>query len=577
MKTFVKSLLFLIAAILVLQLVVGCGKQSSPLVAKVGDRKIFSDELDDFIIAGGYRFASADMEYKTRREILDSLINQNLLIIGAYEMGLEDHEEVQRVMDGERHKFLLEALFEEKIISRAEPSEAEIKDWYARRGEEIKASHILVESDSAAQEILQKLRDGAVFEELAMEYSTDPSVKRNQGDLGWFTWGTMVDNFQEAAFKMKPGEVSAPVKSEYGYHIIKIADRREIEHRPSYSEAKPQIMGMIIERRKRELMQKYTEELHEKYPVTVEEATCQFVLNKLKFLYPPKIGNQPRWRNNIDPSQLDPDEHALILGRFEGGQLSLGDYLDRLRRVPEDRRPDFDHYDSLSELIFQMSFIDILVQEAEKMGLENNEIYKQKLTKFKELAMADILLNDSIPKDLEILEEEIGQYYEDHPDDFTTPTRYHLYEIQLSDEEKAKEYKKTIRSESEFKGIASKETLRPGMKRTGGDLGVIYPEQYPDLYDAANNLVSGKIAGPVRTLGKYSIVWIKERLEPELQTLENSRGRIIAFLTRDKMLELYNGWLEEAKKRFPVEIYEDAIRKGIDASRYETTDSVQAG
>jgi parvulin-like peptidyl-prolyl isomerase len=483
-------------------------------------------------------------------------------------MGLEDHEDVHRVIDGEKHKFLLEVLFEEKIISRAEPSEAEIKDWYTRQGEEIRASHILVDSEATALKVLQELKDGAIFEELALEYSVDPSVKRNQGDLGWFIWGTMVDNFQEAAYNMKPGEISAPVKSEFGYHIIKVVDRRKVERHPTYDEAKPQIRTMIVERRKRSLMQDYADKLHDKYPVTVEEPTCDFVLNKLEFLYPPMMGNQPRWRNNIDPSQLDPDEHALVLGRFDGGQLTLGDYLNRLRRIPEERRPDFDQYDSLAELIFQMSFLDILVLEAEEAGLENNEMYKRNLNRFKELAMADILLNDSIPKDLDISEEDIEQYYDENPSDFTTPVSYHLYEIQLSDREKAERYAQSIKSEAEFKRIAARETLRPGLKNNSGDLGIVYPGQYPDLYDAAVNLTSGNIAGPIRILEKYSIIWVKEKHEPVLQSLENSRGRIIEILTRDKMAELYNGWLADIRKRVPIEISDEVLTNSVDYDKY---------
>lgn len=577
MRLFLKSSILLFTVILAFQFMTGCGKKSSPVVAKVGDRQVLASELDNYIEVAGYRFNSAEDELKTRRDLLDSLINQNLLIIGAYEMGLEDNEEVQRVMDGERHKFLLEALFEEKIISKAEPSEAEIKDWYVRRGEEIKASHILVDSQSTAEEVLQKLRDGAAFEELALQYSVDPSVKRNQGDLGWFTWGTMVDNFQEAAYSMKPGEISAPVKSEFGYHIIKVADRRKVEHRPTYEEAKPQIRSMIMERRKRELMQDYAEKLHEKYPVTIEEATCNFVLNKLEFLYPPSMGNQPRWRNNIDPAQLDPDEHALVLGRFEGGQLTLGEYLNRLRRIPEERRPDFDNYDSVAELVFQMSFIDILVLEAEELGLEENEMFKEKMNKFKELAMADILLNDSIPKELDVSEDDIEAYYQDNPDEFTSPTRYHLLEIQLADEDKAKEYQKSINTEAEFKRVAARETMRPGMKSSSGDLGVVYPGQYPDLYDAAQNLKQGNIAGPVRSLDKYSIVWVKEVLKPELQPLENSRNRIIEKLTKDGFTGLFDNWLDEIKKRVPVEIYEDALEDSVDRSKYSGSDSTQTG
>ena len=381
----------------------GCSKKTSEVVAKVGDRTILLEDIDNILNRGGFRFVSADAELQARRDLLDTLINQELLIIGAYESNLENQEEVLRVVEGEKIKFLLDVLYEEKILAKATPSEAEIKDYYVRSGEEIRASHILVDSEATALEVLDKLKNGGVFEELAVEYSIDPSVKRNQGDLGWITWGLMEDNFQDAAFRMKPGEISAPVKTGYGYHIIKLFDRRKVEHQPSYAESKNQIKDILIERSKRTLMQDYAKELKKKYQITIEKPTCEFVLNKLEYLYPDSIGGWPRPRNNIDPAQIDKDEGALVVGHYDGGQLTLAEYLANLKRVPLERRPDFDHYDELAEIVFQMKFMDILNLEAINSGLEDSKKYKDKLLKFKELAMADVMRKDSIQAALRIM------------------------------------------------------------------------------------------------------------------------------------------------------------------------------
>jgi parvulin-like peptidyl-prolyl isomerase len=561
----------------ILMSIIGCGKQNGHVVAKVGDRKIMLEEVTRYFDRAGVQFISAEMEIQTKRDMLDSLVNQNLLIIGAYESNLENQEEVLSVIEGEKGKFLLDVLFEKVILSKIEPSEAEIKEWYTRSNEEINANHILVDSLSVAEEVLQKLKDGAVFEELAVEYSIDPSAKRNQGDLGWFTWGTMVDNFQEAAFSMQPGDVSAPVKTQFGYHIIKVVDRRELERRPSYEEAKGQIQNMISERRKRTLMQEYAENLEKQYPITVENPTCDFLLNKLEFLYPDTIGGRPRWRNNIDPAQLDQEEKSLVLGSYDGGQLSIGDYLNNIRRVPEDKRPDFDNFEELGKVIFQMSFMDILNLEAKKMGLEDSEEYKEKLRRFMELAMADVMRNDSIPYAVEIDEGEVQEYYDSHPEDFTTPLRFHLLEIQVADEAMAQKYVSTIRTENEFKKTAGNVTLRPGKKAVSGDLGIILDRQYPELFKAANELKQGHVAGPVSAGGKFSVIWVKERHEAELQEIDVSRRRIIDNLTKEKGDALYREWIENMKKRFPVEVFENVLLESIDTEKYNEPDSVQSG
>ncbi|MDD4052132.1 MAG: peptidylprolyl isomerase [candidate division Zixibacteria bacterium] len=553
----------------------GCSKKEGTLVAKVGDRKIYAQDLDDILNRFGVKFNSADEELTEKKRLLDTMINQDLLILGAYEHNLGNQEEVLRVVDGEKDKFLLDVLFDKHIMSKAVPSEAEIKDWYVRMGEEIKASHILVDSESTAQDILNKLKSGANFEELATQYSTDPSAKRNQGDLGWFTWGSMVDNFQEAAFRMKAGEVSAPVKTDFGYHVIKVVDRRKVEHQPSYTEAKDQIRTLITERRKRTLLQAYADELHKKYPITVEKPTCDFILKKLEYTYPDTIGTTPRWRNNFDVNQLSKEEKDLILGRYTGGQMTIGEYLTNIRRVPPDKQPDFDKEDSLKEMIFQMSFMNILTLEAKAEGLENTPEYKDKLSKFKELAMADVMRNDSIPYGADVNEGELQEYYDTHPADFTSPLRFNLIEIQVADSGMAMKYRSTIRTEQQFKDIAARETLRPGKREAAGELGVMTRTQYPELFDAVVNLKAGDVAGPIRSLGRFSVVWVKQRLEPELQPFNLVKGRIVEVLSKAKGDSLYNDWIKEMRKRITIEVYDDALAKSIDKEKYVSRDTTQ--
>jgi foldase protein PrsA len=88
--------------------------------------------------------------------------------------------------------------------------------------EQVHAAHILVDSEEQGNEVLAKLKEGKSFADLAKEYSTDTGSKENGGDLGWFPKGAMVPEFEDAAFAMKPGETSALVQSQYGYHIIQV-------------------------------------------------------------------------------------------------------------------------------------------------------------------------------------------------------------------------------------------------------------------------------------------------------------------------------------------------------------------
>lgn len=552
----------------------GCGQQAveGTVVATVGGRQIMVEEIHSFFDRAGVRFKTADFEYETKRGFLDSLINQNLLILGAYEYNLQNNDEVLRVVEGEKIKFLLDVLFEQRIISKSIPTDAEVEDWYNRMGEELKASHVLLSSPDTAELVLDKLKEGVPFEELALKYSIDPSVKRNQGSLDWFTWGIMVDNFQEAVFRMQPGEISAPVKTNHGYHIIKLVDRRPILRRPSFAESKENTRGMIIERRKRKLMLEFRDELADRFPITIQKPTCVFVLNKLEFLYPETIGDIPRWRNNIDPAQLDVNEKELVLGAYDGGQLTLGEYLMNLRRVTPDRRPDFDKYDSLADAVFQMSFMNILELEAKREGLDESNNYLKKVKYFKELAMADIMRNDSIPASSEIFEDEIFEYYTTHPEPFTKPMRFKILEIQLDDKELAEKYKRTIKGERNFRDIASRETMRPGKRLVQGDLGIILESQYPFLFEEAKKVKAGKVGGPVKVGHRYSLIWVLNRMEPVLQDFENVKQFIVDIVTKEKGDRLFEKWVIAQKKAVEISIEENVLKESIDRSKYVTQD-----
>ncbi|CAN7524299.1 foldase protein PrsA [Rossellomorea sp. LjRoot5] len=100
------------------------------------------------------------------------------------------------------------------------------KDTFAQK-EQVEASHILVDDEKTAKEVKKKLDDGGDFAELAKEYSTDTSNADSGGELGYFGKGEMVEAFDDKAFSMKKGEISEPVKTEFGYHIIKVTGKKE--------------------------------------------------------------------------------------------------------------------------------------------------------------------------------------------------------------------------------------------------------------------------------------------------------------------------------------------------------------
>lgn len=126
-------------------------------------------------------------------------------------------------------KDLIKNRLKENMTANVQVTEEEIATFYSTHMDmfyRVKASHILLETEDEAKKILDRVKAGEDFNKLAKEYSIDPIAKENNGDLGYFRHGDMVEEFETAAFALKPGQVSEVVKSQHGYHIIKVEDKK---------------------------------------------------------------------------------------------------------------------------------------------------------------------------------------------------------------------------------------------------------------------------------------------------------------------------------------------------------------
>ncbi len=186
----------------------------------------------------------------TRRRVLVEYLIENYLFAKAAEDAKLDNgpafDERMRYM---RRRALRETYFEEKIRKSISEKAAEV--FYKDRvktmkpTEEVKARHILVKTEETARDLSEQLARGAEFAELAKKHSIDPGTKDQGGMLGYFSAGQMVPAFEQAAFTLKKGEVSDPVESRFGWHLIKLEERRQ-KPVPKFSEVKEQILNSLI-------------------------------------------------------------------------------------------------------------------------------------------------------------------------------------------------------------------------------------------------------------------------------------------------------------------------------------------
>ncbi|MGG2987617.1 peptidylprolyl isomerase [Geobacillus stearothermophilus] len=188
-------------------------------------KSVLRDLIDEKVLSKKYKVTDEEIDREIER-IKEAYGTQ-------YDLAVQQNGE--KVI---REMVKLDLLRTKAAVEDIKVTEKELKGYYDNYKPKIRASHILVKDEKTAKEVKAKLDKGEDFAKLAKEYSQDPGSASNGGDLGWFGPGKMVKEFEEAAYKLKVGEVSDPVKTDYGYHIIKVTDK---EKKKSFNEMKDEI------------------------------------------------------------------------------------------------------------------------------------------------------------------------------------------------------------------------------------------------------------------------------------------------------------------------------------------------
>lgn len=222
--------------------------QEDAVVAKVGDMEIRQSELDLAIENLDPQLQQLPDEQK-RIAALSGAIDVKLLAQGAVDEGLNETEDFKKRMDYIESRELHNSFFRQHVVNSV--TAEEVKARYDKeigelpKQEEVNARHILVKTEEEAKQVIEQLDGGKDFAELAKEKSED-SNKSDGGDLGWFSKGRMVPEFEEAAFALEKGAYTkTPVKSQFGFHVIKLEDRRDVQP-PALEQVEPQVRQLVM-------------------------------------------------------------------------------------------------------------------------------------------------------------------------------------------------------------------------------------------------------------------------------------------------------------------------------------------
>jgi len=234
------------------------------VVAKIGDRKVTISEFNKML---GYLDSEKQKLIEKSPQLKENLLKQYVqgIVISnlAKKKGFDKNPELKEQLEMLKDNYIAIEYLKKEVVNKVEVSEEDIKSYYEIHKDEFKtpemvrARHILIKTDTSAsdndkkksrekaEDILKKIKAGEDFAKLASDLSDDTGSKTNGGELGFFPKGRMVKSFEDAAFSLKPGELSGIVETQFGYHIIKVEEKKESGMEP-FDTAKEKIKQKLL-------------------------------------------------------------------------------------------------------------------------------------------------------------------------------------------------------------------------------------------------------------------------------------------------------------------------------------------
>jgi peptidyl-prolyl cis-trans isomerase C len=258
-------------------LLFGCGKkeEGGKVLATIDGEKITIEEFNKELDRIPANMKMLVLTQSGKQSFLDRYIVKRLLMEEAKKENIEKDKDFQDRLTDIREQLLIESLLKKKVTTNINPSEEQLKDYYEKNkekfktGQEVDTRQILVKTEKEAKEIRAKLDKGEDFADLAKKFSIDPSAKSTGGAIGFHAKGTLLPEYEAVAFKLaKVGQISPPVKTQLGYHIIQLQGMKPPAYTP-YEEVKEFIKQRIVQESQNDVLEKYVTDLKAKAKITI--------------------------------------------------------------------------------------------------------------------------------------------------------------------------------------------------------------------------------------------------------------------------------------------------------------------
>lgn len=370
-----------------------CSSERSPselnnIVARIDREIITLDEFRTFYELDP-NFGIDSAGYGVLMDELNKMIDHTLAYKKATLTGLIRDSLFIKARDWELRNAMIRHLYREKIDKQITVDEQQLREAFLKYNTKLRVRHLFTEERDQASELYSKLQKGHTFEELASQVFTDSILANNGGEIGWITMGELDDQFAEAAYKLKQNDISQPVETQWGFHIIQLLDKEDplIITESSFYSQKRSIEKKLRQKQRRTLSNEYI-------TLFMKDINPQPVTKNFRLLWSAIIPLHEQERANLKFKMMFSNEliHKAIynlqnqlnrpLIKYNEGSISIREYLTALKKIPISNRPRFLTALEFSNQIGIWIRDELLYQEALNAKLDDHPTVLKEIEQF---------------------------------------------------------------------------------------------------------------------------------------------------------------------------------------------------
>ncbi|MCL4305688.1 peptidylprolyl isomerase [bacterium] len=553
-------------SLLAILLAAGCGSKE-PYVAKVGN-SIISEDSYRKAMTTQFR-SDENIQQRTldeRKKVARDMALEEAKYLEGLARKYDQNTEIAQNVENTARRKALDLLYQEKVINEV-ISEASLREYYNNSAKEVSARHILVKKSAAdtseadrqrlkgrIDSIKTAINGGLSFKEAAALLSEDATTARDSGDLGWFPWGRMVDEFQKAAWAAKPNELAGPVESPFGWHLIWVDSTREVQGRPPFEKMKDDLMLRMREAEGQKLSDRardYVNKLHDEYKLVIDESTTKDFVTKLQ-------DPQMSLNKELGP-MFTQEEKDRVAATHKLGKVTVNDMIEKVGGNAY--RVDWKNPQSVKDLIHAIVEPAFLEDVAEKEGFTKRAKNDPDVKAQQRSAIIRLVDKVEIADKLDQSEDADRAYYERNLQDFVQPETRTIREIFIKeDSTKAARVLARAKQGEDFQKLAWQFNEKESTKRDSGRIGPFEEKRFGLIGSAAFRLSKpGEISDLVKIGKNFSIVQLIDVFPSRTKTWEEAKSDA----RRENRVARTKTLTEELEKmllaRYPITVDEEKL------------------